>query len=70
MSDQALPRLLIALLAVLFVFKFAASPRRDPNAPTPGRSLKPLMAMVVALAAYLLASRVHWYPATDGTGTP
>jgi len=65
-SDQLLPRLILAALAILFVYGFAEAPPADPGR----RSVRPVVAAVVGVAAYVLASRIHWYPATDGSGTP
>jgi hypothetical protein len=70
-NDQFLPRAIIAALAVLFVYRFAEAPPKDTNvSPRRKIGLRPLVAAFVGVAGYLLASRVHWHPATDGSGTP
>jgi hypothetical protein len=70
-NDQFLPRAIIAALAVLFVYGFAEATPKDEAASRRRRvGLRPFVAAFVGVAGYLLASRVHWYPATDGTGTP
>jgi hypothetical protein len=70
-NDQFLPRAFIAALAVLFVYVFAEAPPKVENVSRRRRvGLRPFVAAFVGVAAYLLASRVHWYPATDGSGTP
>ena len=69
MNDQLLPRALILLLTFLFASNLIFGTREQPSCG--GKGWWPTVAVaLIFVAGFLLAFKVHWYPADDATGTP
>ncbi len=71
MNDQFLPRALILLLAFLFACNIVGSIWKQPDSSQRGKTFSTIVVMaLIGLAGCLVAFKVHWYPATDGSGPP
>jgi hypothetical protein len=59
------------LLAFLFACNIAGSIWKKPDSSQRGKTLSTIVVMaLIGLAGCLVAFKVHWYPATDGSGPP